>query len=113
MFLNDSESHIDLLNFQTTADSVASVILTNGDEPVSIGVFGDWGSGKSSLVRMIGEALSQRAGGEKLVFVEFNAWLYQGFDDAKMALLQCVSDRLIELSSLIVGSTLSRIMANT
>ena len=99
MFLNDSESHIDLLNFQTTADSVASVILTNGDEPVSIGVFGDWGSGKSSLVRMIGEALSQRAGGEKLVFVEFNAWLYQGFDDAKMALLQCVSDRLIELSA--------------
>ena len=32
------------------------------------------------------------------VFLEFNAWLYQGYDDARAALLQAVSDKLLEES---------------
>jgi hypothetical protein len=28
--------------------------------------------------------------------MEFNAWLYQGYEDARQALLQAVSDRLLE-----------------
>ncbi len=28
--------------------------------------------------------------------MEFNAWLYQGYEDARQALLQAVSDRLVE-----------------
>jgi predicted KAP-like P-loop ATPase len=44
---------------------------------------------------MIGESLREEDE-EKYLFLEFNAWLYQGFDDAKMALLQSVSDMLLE-----------------
>jgi len=29
------------------------------------------------------------------IFLEFNAWLYQGYDDARMALLQSVADKLL------------------
>jgi predicted KAP-like P-loop ATPase len=43
---------------------------------------------------MIGKSLEEDE--EKYLFLEFNAWLYQGFDDAKMALLQSVSDMLLE-----------------
>ena len=94
MLLTDTESKVDLLNFSATANAVASMIRLSKDDPLSIGVFGDWGSGKSSLIRLIEAALKNGPDGEEYLFVDFNAWLYQGFDDAKMALLQRVYDEL-------------------
>jgi len=45
---------------------------------------------------MIGKTLKDGdSDGECFVFLEFNAWLYQGYDDARMALLQSVSDCLL------------------
>lgn len=72
------------------------VINSAGNQPISIGVSGDWGAGKSSLSKMIVESLRKNSSGTKYIFIEFDAWLYQGFDDAKMALLQKVSDCLFE-----------------
>lgn len=92
----DVETLDDLLNFQMVADTAAKVIESAGDQPISIGVSGDWGAGKSSLSKMIVESLRKNSSGTKYIFIEFDAWLYQGFDDAKMALLQKVSDCLFE-----------------
>ncbi len=91
---NDVETTNDLLNFGIVADTAAQLIRDSGNEPLSIGISGSWGSGKSSLVKMIGKSLE--GDDENYLFLEFNAWLYQGFDDAKMALLQSVSDMLLE-----------------
>jgi len=86
----------DLLNFTIVADTAAQLVRESGAEPVSIGVSGNWGTGKSSLVKMIGASLKKAdATDQKYVFLEFNAWLYQGYDDARMALLQSVADRLL------------------
>ncbi len=94
---NDIETTNDLLNFGILADTAAQLIRDSGNEPLSIGISGSWGSGKSSLVKMIGKSLNtEEASKQKYLFLEFNAWLYQGFDDAKMALLQSVSDMLLE-----------------
>lgn len=94
---NDVETTNDLLNFGVVADTAAQLIRDSGNEPLSIGISGSWGTGKSSLVKMIGKSLNAEEGSEqKYLFLEFNAWLYQGFDDAKMALLQSVSDMLLE-----------------
>lgn len=94
---NDIETTNDLLNFGVVADTAAQLIRDSGNEPLSIGISGSWGSGKSSLVKMIGKSLNEGEQAEqKYLFLEFNAWLYQGFDDAKMALLQSVSDMLLE-----------------
>jgi predicted KAP-like P-loop ATPase len=94
---NDIETTNDLLNFRIVADTAAQLIRDSGNEPLSIGISGSWGSGKSSLVKMIGKSLNSEGESEqKYLFLEFNAWLYQGFDDAKMALLQSVSDMLLE-----------------
>ena len=93
---NDIEATQDLLNFKVIADTAAQMIKDGNGEPVSIGVSGSWGVGKSSLVKMIGESIKELDKDEEYIFIDFNAWLYQGYDDARMALLQKVADRILD-----------------
>jgi predicted KAP-like P-loop ATPase len=95
---NDVETTQDLLNFKVVADTAAQMIKEGNGEPVSIGVSGSWGVGKSSLVQMIGESLKSLDDEKNYIFIDFNAWLYQGYDDARMALLQKVADKIMEES---------------
>lgn len=95
---SDVETTQDLLNFKVVADTAAQLIKDGNGQPVSIGVSGSWGVGKSSLVQMIGESLKSLDGGKNYIFINFNAWLYQGYDDARMALLQKVADKIMEES---------------
>jgi len=96
---NDVETTKDFLNFTVVAKTAAQLIRDADNEPLSIGVSGNWGAGKSSLVKMIGASLKEEdASGEKYLFIEFNAWLYQGYDDARMALLQTVADNLLSVA---------------
>ncbi len=95
---NDVETTQDLLNFKVVADTAAQMIKDGNGQPLSIGVSGSWGVGKSSLVQMIGESLKSLDGGKNYIFINFNAWLYQGYDDARMALLQKVADKIMEES---------------
>lgn len=92
----DNETETDYLNFTGVSDTVAEIIIQAKGRPISIGVSGAWGVGKSSMIKLIRSALVSRAGGDrsKLVFVEFNAWLYQGYDDARAALLEVIAEKL-------------------
>lgn len=92
---HDVETTRDLLNFSVVAETAAQLIRESNGEPISIGISGKWGTGKSSLVKMIGNSLKKADENKKYVFLEFNAWLYQGYDDARMALLQSVADKLV------------------
>lgn len=93
---HDIETAKDLLNYRILACTAAQMICEADGEPLSIGVSGSWGSGKSSLVRMISAELEGMIAEDKAkyVFLDFNAWLYQGYDDARSALLQAVADLL-------------------
>ena len=88
----DNETARDFLNFSGVADTVAEIIVQAEGRPVSIGVSGAWGAGKSSMIKLIKGALEERNG--PFVFVEFNAWLYQGYDDARAALLEVIATAL-------------------
>src|ERR1700733_15060563 len=92
----DTETEEDFLNFSGVAATVAEIIVQAQRRPISIGVSGAWGVGKSSMIRLIRKELSARAGsgGPKFVFVEFNAWLYQGYDDARAALMDVIATKL-------------------
>ncbi|MBA3073842.1 MAG: NTPase KAP, partial [Anaerolineae bacterium] len=93
---HDVETTKDLLNFTVVADTAARLVRESAGQPLSIGISGNWGSGKSSMVKMIENTLVKAdAHNGKYVFLEFNAWLYQGYDDARMALLQSVADKLL------------------
>lgn len=97
----DIETEVDMLNFAVVANTAAELIKESNDEPLSIGVSGGWGVGKSSLVKMIKASLIEAEKDiedkkKRYVFIDFNAWLYQGYEEAKMALLQVVADKLLQ-----------------
>lgn len=98
---HDIEADVDLLNFGMVASAAAGLIRDAGETPLTIGVSGGWGVGKSTLVKLVRadlEASTKKEDGEasSYILMEFNAWLYQGYEDARQALLQAVSDRLVE-----------------
>jgi predicted KAP-like P-loop ATPase len=95
----DNETTRDFLNFSGVADTVAEIIVQARGRPISIGVSGAWGVGKSSMIKLTEASLAARehADGEReFVFVEFNAWLYQGYDDARAALMDVIASKLEE-----------------
>jgi predicted KAP-like P-loop ATPase len=92
----DNETERDFLNFTGVADTVAEIIVQAEGRPISIGVSGAWGTGKSSMIKLIRRALEEREDGDQsdFVFIEFNAWLYQGYDDARASLLEVIATAL-------------------
>lgn len=59
---SDNETDIDLLGFQHLADAVVSIVRRDDLLPATIGVYGDWGSGKSSLLKIIQNQLDEDEG---------------------------------------------------
>lgn len=98
----DHETEQDFLNFGGVASTVAEIIVQAQSRPISIGVSGAWGVGKSSMIKLIRSELALRpteSDGQskkpgKFIFVEFNAWLYQGYDDARAALIEEIATTL-------------------
>jgi energy-coupling factor transporter ATP-binding protein EcfA2 len=68
----------DRLSFSHYADILTEVVLT-ADTPITIGIFGSWGSGKTSLMRLVAEQLINRrtASHRWARVVWFNAWQYE------------------------------------
>lgn len=92
---SDNETNRDFLNFRAVADTAAEIVVQADGKPISIGITGGWGVGKSSMIRLVEAALRDRSN-EKFLFVQFNAWLYQGYDDARAALVEVIARRLLE-----------------
>jgi predicted KAP-like P-loop ATPase len=94
----DNETDLDFLNFTGVADTVAEIIVQAAGRPISIGISGAWGVGKSSMIKLTRKSLEKRANSviRDFVFVEFNAWLYQGYDDARAALMEVIGSTLTE-----------------
>jgi hypothetical protein len=93
----DSEATEDFLNFTEVADQIAALVTDPSLLPISIGVFGGWGTGKSTVLQLAERALPADASDHPIV-VHFDAWLFQGFDDARAALMEVISTDLIRLA---------------
>src|SRR5579864_3042402 len=96
---SDNETSDDLIGFQVHADLVRSVVTDSKMLPVTIGIFGDWGGGKTSLMKMLERDLDAENWGESdveqalyrdIAVVYFNGWLFEGYDDAKSAILSSI-----------------------
>lgn len=92
----DVDTKQDFLNYSEVADLVVDVIRDPNMRPVTVGVFGSWGTGKSTLLNLIEEGLNPGEDPSKYVVVRFDAWLYQGFDDSRAALMEIIASTLIE-----------------
>jgi len=92
-FLSDQETKIDLLNYEAIASTIVDILSERPDQPVTIGVHGDWGAGKSSILEMIEGELE---GPKDILCLKFNGWRFQGFEDAKIVLLEGIVTGLLE-----------------
>ncbi|KRG36105.1 P-loop NTPase fold protein [Psychrobacter sp. P11G3] len=91
---SDVESSEDYLNFGEVSDLAVDILSAKNMLPISIGIFGNWGAGKSSLLKLIETKLEDDE--QDYIVINFDAWLYQGFDDARAALLEVIATRLLE-----------------
>lgn len=89
MILTDNETRVDMLNNRAIANTIVKLINESANHPISIGVHGDWGAGKSSILAMIEEQFPSRKEDE-IVCIRFNGWKHQGFEDAKLALMSAI-----------------------
>ena len=84
MIVADNETAVDLLYYEAIARTVVRLVAEKSDEPLSVGVHGDWGAGKSSVLMMVEEAFKKH---ERVLCVRFNGWLFQGFGCLRCILL--------------------------
>jgi hypothetical protein len=96
---SDNEATLDLLGFTHLVEAVRAILDDDDLLPATIGIFGDWGSGKSSLIGMVVKRLE--ADRETLVLT-FNGWLFEGYEDAKLALMGTIIDELAENKKLTI-----------
>ena len=92
----DTETNTDFLNYSEVAELVAELIANPDLLPLSLGVFGGWGVGKSSTLRLVETELAKTP--ERYLVINFDAWLYQDFDDARAALMSVIAAALLKAS---------------
>lgn len=90
---SDKETDIDLFGTTHIKTVVLDIIYNPELLPATIGVFGDWGSGKSSIIKMIASDIAKSSPSNILV-LEFNGWLFEGYDDTKAVLMETIVDAL-------------------
>ncbi len=88
---SDNESDVDLLRASHIARAVVRLVKTPSLLPTSIGVYGDWGSGKSTVLRMVLDDLKREP---RILPIWFNGWLFEGYQDARSALMGSILDAL-------------------
>lgn len=97
MIIPDNETAIDMIYFEAISATVARVIRDAGKEPLTIGVHGDWGAGKSSVLLMLEDEFSCD---DRTAVVRFNGWLFQGLEDAKTVIIETIIEQLLRERSM-------------
>ncbi|HEX6047541.1 MAG TPA: P-loop NTPase fold protein [Pyrinomonadaceae bacterium] len=95
-FFPDKPSAHDYLDFHSYAATLAELI-DKTQTPLTVGVFGAWGSGKTTLMGMIENSLRNarnNSESDRFVLVRFDAWKYYKEDALWRALLLRVLDAL-------------------
>ncbi|WP_027725919.1 KAP family P-loop NTPase fold protein [Tuberibacillus calidus] len=85
----DDASKIDMLAYQPYADLITEIAISERMNPLTIGLFGNWGSGKSTLLNLIEEQTTTYTD-RNIAVVKVNAWMFEGYEDAKTALMEAI-----------------------
>jgi hypothetical protein len=93
-FLTDKEIDLnngDFLKTKVYADNLAKIIRSTEENKVfTIGLYGSWGSGKSSIIET---AKSEFNDTEKVKFITYDAWQYSN-DSFRRMFLRCLREHL-------------------
>lgn len=95
----DIETAEDLLGYRFHAKLLKDIVLDDNMLPTSIGIFGNWGYGKSSLMLLMqkevdNEIAKQKEAGKewRVLQVRFNGWQYENYESTKYSLIQVLLD---------------------
>lgn len=95
----DTETAEDLLGYRFHAKLLKDIVLDEKMLPTSIGIFGNWGYGKSSLMLLMQkevehEIAKQKDAGKnwRVLQVRFNGWQYENYESTKCSLIQVLLD---------------------
>ena len=88
---SDKETTEDLLGYTVHASLLKRVVTNGKNLPITVGLYGDWGLGKTSILRILEKQLKDD---NDTVVIYFDGWSFESFDDAKMALIQGIVDAL-------------------
>jgi predicted KAP-like P-loop ATPase len=74
-------------------------VKDNHLRPLTIGIYGDWGVGKSSILSLLQKKVKALPDEErkKVQTIVFNSWLFQGYEDTKSALMETIVTDLARL----------------
>jgi hypothetical protein len=102
-FYPDRPEGTDLLQVQEEAQALVSVLASKDVEPpISLGLFGDWGSGKSFFMKKMEDEFEQlmndKAEGycSHIVQIHFNAWHYIDTDNLWASLTSEIFEQLAD-----------------
>ena len=84
----------DTLEFNAFAETLGEIIITS-EPPLTVGVYGEWGSGKTSLMRLTQEVLENYKK-KKIKTSWFNAWKYDKAHDLRVALINTILKEISE-----------------
>lgn len=91
LFLSDHETSVDLLYYEAIARTVVTFIRQSPELPLTVGVHGDWGAGKSSILKMVSGAFDAQ---KDTLCIWFNGWTFEGFEDAKTVVIETLVTEL-------------------
>ena len=87
---SDEPSPVDLLAFGAVAETAVEAVLDDELDPVAIGVSGPWGSGKSTVLKLIEAEVASRSAGpadDQILVLVTEPWRYDPDIGAKTALI--------------------------
>ncbi len=95
-FIEDKElenlNEFDLLDTKKYANTLENIV-EKSKTPLTIGIFGEWGSGKSSIINTVKNNIDEN----KIKFIIYDAWKYQGDSFRRMFLRELANQLDIKM----------------
>ena len=88
----DTATTTDCLGFMSYVETLEEILLRPDLAPVTVGIFGDWGSGKTSLMQMVQDKLRSKP--DTVATVWFNPWQFENKEEVQSALIQAILQEL-------------------
>lgn len=85
---SDDPAEVDLLSFDAVAQTLADALLDEALDPVALGLSGSWGSGKTTVLGLVGQELARRqTETQRVLVVPTDPWRYDPTTGAKESLI--------------------------
>jgi len=79
-----------MLVYKPYAELIFDIATSERLNPLTIGLFGNWGIGKSTLFSLVDKKIKEKVEEPKVISITINAWMFEGYDDAKTTLMDSI-----------------------